>query len=578
MSKGRRIAMRTSVLGVSAALVATLAACGSSEPDRIDYLIDAQVRTYNANSVDGNAGGAVMALARVLPGFSYLGPDGQVVADRDIGTVTQEEGASLTLRYTFNQKAVYSDGHPMVCDDLMLAATAMSGRTPGFAPATTAGYRDIARIECTPGAREAVVTFARGRDYAQWQALFGVGTLLPSHVIARKAGVNDVVGAITRNDGAALRKLGEAWTSGFALAPTEKVDPSVFLSSGPYKVTAYTVADGLQLVSNDKWWGEAPPSPEVTVWPRGTDTEKALAAGRIDVVDTGDLTVADRVMGRAPAEFSPSDNRAAAKDPRPLSVTQLVLSSKGVFANPTVRRAFASCVPRDSLARRFGANGVVWSMRTVAPADSLGSALNGQFGRRFPRADIQRTRALLAEAGGAPTEDGAEEPAAPTKGATVRIGYVAPDPAGKAVVAAIASSCQAGGITVTDASSPELEVGALGKDVDVLLTNGATGTAAAGTASGFPTAYQLFGGDPLNLPNFRNPQVSGAIADLSLTTSDSARLPLVRSIENAAWDDVASIPLYGTVRARENTGAVGGVVPGLARTGTGWNMDRWTQS
>ncbi len=569
MSRGRRLARRTGAAGLAVALVATLGACGTGGKDRLDYLVDARVRTYNANTVDGYADGAVMALARVLPGFSYLGPDGQVVADRDIGTVTQEEGNSLTLKYTFNEKAVYSDGHPMVCDDLMLAASAMSGHVPGFTPATSAGYRDIARIDCTPGAREATVTFARGRDYAQWPALFGAGTLLPSHVVGRKAGVTDVVGAITGNDGPALRKLGEAWSTGFALDPATPIDPAVFLSAGPYKLSAYTVADGLRLVANDKWWGDAPAAPEITVWPRGTDGDRAVADGLIDVVDTADLSLADRVMGRAPTEFTGAESRTAAKDPRPLSVTQLVLSQRGVFADAAVRRAFASCVPRDALARRFGANGLVWSLRTVAPADSLGSALNGQFARRYPRADLQRTRALLADRAAG---EGGRRP-----GVTVRIGYAAPDPVAAAAVAAITASCGTGGITVTDASTPDLQPGALGKDVDVLLTNGATGSAAAGTASGFPAAYQLFGGDPLNLPGYRNPEVSGAIADLSLTTSDSARLPLVRTAENAAWEAMVSIPLYGTVRAREHTGAAGGVVPGLARTGTGWNMDRWTQ-
>lgn len=561
MTGGRRTLVRTGVAGLAAVLAATLTACGESRHDQIDYLVDAGVGNYNVNTVDGHASGAIMALARVLPGFSYFGPDGQVVADRDVGTVSVEEGPSLTLQYTFADKAVWSDGQPMVCDDLVLAATAMGGKVRGFTPATDAGYRDIAKIDCAAGERSATVTFARGRDYAPWPALFGVGSLLPAHVVARKAGVPNVVEAVEKQDRAALGKIAEAWNTGFALTPAGDVDAKDFPSAGPYRVSRYSRDGGLELVANDKWWGEKPVTGHLTVWPRGTDGGKAVEAGDVDVVDTADLNTGDQVMGRATGEFTGQENRSGAKDPRPLSVTQLVLAGKGVLADQALRRAFAACIPRDALARRFGANGVVWSVRTVAPADSLGSAVNEQFARRYPRADLKRSRQLLA---GKPR-------------ATVRLGYVAPDPVAKAVAAAIISECGTGGLTVVDASSDTVTPASLGTDVDVLLTNGATGFAAAGTASSFPTAYQLFAGDPLNLSGFRSPQASGAIADLSLTQSDSARLPLIRTAETAAWDALASIPLYGTVRAREHRGEMGQVIPGLALTGTGWNMDRWVR-
>ncbi|MFT3715295.1 MAG: ABC transporter substrate-binding protein [Gordonia sp. (in: high G+C Gram-positive bacteria)] len=549
--------------GLVASLTAALAACGPSGPQTINYLIDARVNNYNVNTVDGFSSGAVMALARVLPGFSYLGPDGELVADRDVGTVSMEQGSSLKVTYTFADGAKYSDGQPMACDDIMLAATAMGGHVKGFNAATGAGYRDITNIECTPGGKTAVVTFARGRDYADWRALFGVGALLPAHVVARKAGVANVVDPITKNDTAALAKIADAWNTGFEMHPG-KVTAEDFPSAGPYRVAGYTTDKGLELIANQAWWGERPAAEHITVWPRGTNYDTALKDGRIDVVDTADLSAADRMQGRT--ESTAPQNRAGAKDARPLSVTSLVLSGKGAFADPAMRKAFAACVPRDTLARKYGANGLVWSLRTVAPADSLGSALNQQFAKRYPRADAARARTLLGDRQG-------EAPGKPT----VRIGYVAPDAVDKAIVEDIANSCTAAGIDVTDDSATELTPASLGKDVDVLIANGPTGIAAAGTASGFPAAYQLFGGDGLDLPDFRDAQVSGAVNDLSLTVSDSARLPLLRSIETAAWDSVVSIPLFGTVRAREATDKVQRVVPGMAATGTGWNMDRWTR-
>ena len=74
----------------------------------------------------------------------------------------------------------------MDCDDLLLALAAMSGRFPGFTPATTAGYRDVRHVDCRAGAKTATVVFAAGRVYRDWLSLFGAGTLLPAHVVARK--------------------------------------------------------------------------------------------------------------------------------------------------------------------------------------------------------------------------------------------------------------------------------------------------------------------------------------------------------------------------------------------------------
>ncbi|MFZ2510827.1 MAG: ABC transporter substrate-binding protein, partial [Gordonia sp. (in: high G+C Gram-positive bacteria)] len=475
------------------------------------------------------------------------------------------------LKYTFAPGAVYSDGNPMVCDDIVLAAAAMGGKVRGFTAATTAGYRDIADVACTPGATTATVTFGRGRDYAQWPALFGVGALVPSHIVARRSGVTDLVGALGSRDQEAIDKIATAWNTGFALEPGKQIDPMDFPSAGPYRVDTYTVDGGMELVANDTWWGEQPATPRIVVWPRGTAGSTAVSDGRIEVLDTADQQAADQVAGRAVAAYDGSENRSGSRDPRPLSVTQLMPAARGIMADPAVRRAFAQCVPRDNLARRFGANGVVWSVRTVAPGDALGSALNGQFARRYPRADVRRAKELIDQRPAG--DDGIPAPAV-----TVRLGYLGPDAVGKAVAETIAGSCAAAGITVTDVSGPTIGPAALGTEVDVLLTNGPTGRAAAGTASGFPAAYQLFAGDPLNVSNFRNDRASGAINDLSLTQSDSARLPLARIAEEAAWDGLASIPLYGSVRFRENTGGVDRVVPGLAQTGTGWNMDRWVRS
>ena len=558
-----RLRRAAAIIAAGGAAGALLVACGSEDRADVDYIVDARVASYNVNTVDGHADGAVMALSRVLPGFAIVGPDGQIMADRDIGTVTEEPGRTLTLRYEFNRAAVYSDGKPMTCDSLVLAATAMSGDVKGFDAATNAGYGDIERVDCKPGEKVGTVVFKKGRDYGQWRELFGAGTLLPAHVVAKAAGVPNVVDPIRTGDKKAVSAIAKAWNTGFALKPGDPVDQKRFPSAGPYRIDSYTVEGGLKLVANDKWWGAAPSSDEITVWPRGTNGESALDGSLATVVDTGDLAFGDKLSG-AESSTVPAD-RTSVREPAPLAVTQLVFAGKGVGGERLVRRALASCMPRDSLARRFGANGVTWNLRSVSPSDPLGPSLNVQYGRRYPRADVPRAKKLL-------DERGTGRKAKPT----VRIGYLAESSENAAVVKAIADSCRAAGVTVEDAGSPELTVSGLGEDYDALLMSDGS-FAASSTASGFPEIYSLASGDPLNLSGFRNRQVTGAVKDLAGMTSDSARLPLLRTVETEAWDELPTIPLFGTVRVRESTN-VKGVVPGLGWSGTGWNMDRWSTS
>lgn len=549
--------------------LASAVGCSDSGPTTVDYAVDARVDSYNANTVDGNASGVLMALTRVLPGFSYLGAQGQVTPDRDVGTVSVQPGDTLTLRYQFTPTAVFSDGQQLDCDDLVLAWAAMSGRFPGFTPATTAGYRDITAVDCTAGAKTAIVRFAAGRAYRDWPALFGAGTLLPAHVVARTAGIDDVLGPIRRGQAGPLAKVAKAWDTGFRLAPGA-IDTARFPSSGPYRMDSYSRTDGLVLVANEKWWGDAPKVPRIVIWGRGTDVDRRLTDGAFDIADvTGGFTEGD---------ITPSGGAATGPTTRwrprdALGVDEVVLSQRGVFADVRTRRAFASCVPRDALARQFGQGAQMWNMRVLAPADDLAAQINNEFGRDYARPDPNRARGLLDEV----AQSGSGE-AGTAASVRVRVGFIAPTPRFERMVTAIADSCRAAGITVVPAGGEQITPGALGRSVDALLVSGGAGFAASGALDPARDAYQVRGGDPLDLPDFTNPQVNDAVDQLATVDLGADRLQLVRTIENGAWTDMPSIPLFASPRVQRWNARVANVIPGLARNGTGWNMDRWSIS
>lgn len=546
------------VIAALAVMAGLLAACGDDGPPTIDYVVDARVDSYNANTVDGNASGVLMATTRMLPGFSYLGAAGQVTPDRDIGTVTRVEGGTLTLRYDFTTAAEFSDGQALDCDDLLLAWAAMSGKFPGFRPATTAGYRDIEKVDCAAGDKSATVTFAPGRDYRDWLSLFGAGTMLPAHVVAREAGVATVVDSIRTRDGAVLGRIAKAWNTGFALAPGT-IDPERYPSSGPYRIESYTESGGLLLVANDKWWGDAPETGRIVVYGRGTDAEKKLKDGAFDVADV--------TAGFVDGEVKTSDKDAVAVSPadpaRALAVEQITLAQSGVLGDVRARQAFASCVPRHALARQFGQGAQMWNLRVLAPADSLAGQLNGSFGRAYGRPDPMRAKNLVQES--------AQSRSGPMR---IRIGYLAPTPRRQQMVTAIADACRDAGIDVVDSGSPSVTP-VLGRDLDALITASGDTFAAAGAADPSRDAYQLRAGDPLNIANYQDPAVTSAIDKLAVSDLTADRLDLVRSIENAAWSSMPSVPLFAAPRLQEHRGRVSHVVPGRGRNGSGWNMDRW---
>src|SRR5579875_150165 len=198
--------------------LASLTGCSGSAAGQIDYAVDGTLVTYNANTVNGAASAAAQAFARTLTGFGYHGPDGQVVADHDFGTVSVVGGAPLVLDYQIADNAVYSDGKPVTCDDMVLTWAAHSGKFGGFDAATQAGYIDIAGIDCQPGQKKARVSFAPDRSVVDYDELFTATSLMPSHVIADDLGVNVTASLLGKNM-PAVERIAQRWNTIWDLKP-----------------------------------------------------------------------------------------------------------------------------------------------------------------------------------------------------------------------------------------------------------------------------------------------------------------------------------------------------------------------
>ena len=213
--------LRGIATAVTVALVCAvgLSACSERTADEITYAVDGTLTTYNTNTVAGAASAGPQAFARVLTGFNYHGPDGQIVGDHDFGTISVVGRAPLVLDYVISDKAVYSDGKPITCDDLVLAWAAQSGRFPAFEAANQAGYREIATVDCAPGQKRARVSFNPDRAVVDFGQLFAATSMMPAHVLSDELGI-DVTGAIINNDLPNIDRIAQAWNSTWNLTPS----------------------------------------------------------------------------------------------------------------------------------------------------------------------------------------------------------------------------------------------------------------------------------------------------------------------------------------------------------------------
>jgi len=540
----------SAIAAVTALVAGVLSGCGRGSADDIDYAVDGTLITYNANTVTGAASAAPQALARVLTGFGYHGPDGQVVGDRDFGAIAVVGRDPLVLDYQVADNAVYSDGKPITCDDMVLAWAAQSGRFPQFDAASRAGYLDIAGIDCAPGQKKARVSFFPGRAITDYNQLFTATSLMPAHVIADELGLQlpALTTALQAGDLTQIPRIAQVWNTTWDLKPG--IDIRHFPSSGPYKIDSVGTDGSVVLTANDRWWGAKPVTGRITVWPRGVDVQDRVNDGTFDVVD---------VASGSSGTLTTPDGYTRTEGPS-AGIEQFIFAPQGPLAAPAARRALALCTPRDLIA---GNAQVPISNARLNPAveNALSGVEAGAEAGQFVAANPVAARDTLAN-----------------QPLTVRVGYQTPNARLAATVGALAKSCEPAGITVTDASSDTTGPQTLRDgQIDVLVagTGGAAGSGSTGS-SAFD-AYTLFGGNGNNLSGYANGQIDGVISALAITVDPKEQARLIGEGAPVLWADMPTLPLYRQQRTLLVSKKMSAVSANPTKWGAGWNMDRWAR-
>lgn len=546
---GRRATVLVAVLALMGGL--GLTSCSEETADSVDYAVDGTLISYNTNTVAGAASGGPQAFARVLTGFNYHGPDGQIVGDHDFGTVSVVGRSPLILDYEIKPNAVYSDGKPITCDDMVLAWASQSGRFPWFDAASRAGYTDIATIDCAPGQKKARVSFAPERGFTDFGQLFTATSMMPAHVIADVLGLGDgaVTMALLNNDGPAVERIAQVWNSTWNLTPD--LDLKKFPSSGPYKLDSVTGDGAVVLVANDKWWGAKPVTPQITVWPRRPDLQDRVNEGAYDVVD---IAAGSSGTLNLPDDYVRTDSPSA-------GIEQMIFAPQGPLAAVPARRALALCTPRDVIARNAEVP-VANTRLNSATEDAYTAAEATPQVNEFAVGNPEAARAAL---GGQPL--------------TVRIGYQTPNARLAATVGTIAKACAPAGITIEDVAGENTGPLTLrDNQIDVLIasTGGAAGSGSSGSSA--MDAYTLHSANGNNLPRYRNDRIDAIIATIAVTSDPKEIARLLGEAGPILWGDMPTLPLYRQQRTLLTSTKMFAVSGNPTRWGAGWNMDRWKLS
>ena len=528
---------------------------------------------YNSGTANTNSSYNSYVDNLVHSNFVEYSPNG-VIRDEEFGTFEKTSDDPLTVKYTINEDAKWSDGTPIDFDDVLLNWAAYSGKTVGadgeniFQPSSTNGYSQTKMIEGEAGAKEFEMVFET--PYADWEAMM-IGPIMPAHIAAEQGGLSvdnngeALVKAIQDNDTAALTAVAKFWNTGWNYEAdlTKLPDAALIPSSGPYVLDNAT--DGtLTLKVNENYWGEARKGQtENIVFKAIEDTEavQALENGDVDIIEPSGPTVDTKTsienIGESVTMLTGPELT--------FSHIDLDQSESGVFKDLAVRQAFAKCVPREDIVEKFAKpideNTTVDNLREYQPGqedyeDVLAGAPSAS---EYDEVDIEGAKKLLADAG-------------KTEPVSVRLMFSATSQLRADIVTLIKNSCDQAGFEIVptpdkDWSAKLNEPGAW----DAVLF----AWAGSGLATSAQSIYVSDGEQ--NYGKFANEELDKLWDQIVQSTDDEEVKELKTKAEEILAAEVYNVVLYANSGVVAHSSKMENVELNPSQNGITWNAYKWTK-
>jgi peptide/nickel transport system substrate-binding protein len=536
----------------------------STRPITVTYAYEQEFQSYNSNLAEQNGALNTIVLNQVIRGFWLYTPDGSVQPDTEFGNYQKVSDNPLTVRYTFNPKAVWSDGEPLDCDDAVLAWAANSGRfTTGkkdadgnpvrvFSTAGTAGFEDMNRPQCKDG--EKTFTAQYTKVFADWVATFG--GFIPAHIVERESGVPDILAAVDAADMKALKKAGEFYNNAWIFKRGE-LKPEISPSAGPYQLDTWEAGQSITLTANPRWWGTPPKAKSIVIrFIKQDQQAQALQNGEIQAMDPQpNPELLNQLKAIGPSV------KVSTHDQFTYEHFDFNFRKGSPFVDRELREAFAKCLPRqqivDNLIKPQNPNAKVQNTRYLfAFQPGYQKMADAVVGTKYDAADIAGAKAILDRKG--------------KKGTTVRIAYMTPNPRRTSEVDLVRDSCEQAGFKIVDAGTETFFAGDVQRGkFDVALFGWSGSSLVTGSSSTFITG----GGN--NFGKYSNPQVDQLTQQLNAEPNKDRQQVLVTQIEKILWDDLATIPVYAFPGVLATSATVEGVVYNASQSGLTWNSHLW---
>jgi peptide/nickel transport system substrate-binding protein len=517
--------------------------------------------------------------AHMFSGFVYFGTDGTICENKEFGSLEVTSEDPLTVKYTINDDATWSDGTPVTVNDFLLDWAAQNPEflVPGFANGENEdaepifGHVSNSFAGDAPdgpqgevGGKEFTVTFAnKNPDYKLL-----VTAPLPAHVAAKQSGIEPdaLAQAILDRDADTVKKVAKFWNEGWLYSPgklpenLEEVAPS----SGPYKVKAggWQADTALTLEANDKYWG-TPAGTKDLVFRFIDDAQmsQSLQNGDVQVINpqpTVDTVPQLKAIGASVEVHEYSTLTWEHLD--------FNFRENNVFgANATgqqLREAFAYCVPRqqivDNLIKPINADTVLMNAREVFPfQENYEAVVSAAYDGRYDQVDLAKSKELVTASGISTPID-------------VRIGYRSGNERRAQTVAAIAASCKDAGFNVIDANNADFfaTVHPAGDWEVALFAWAGSGQIASGQ-----NIYASNGNQ--NMSKYANKTVDEAWKILASSLDPAVHLEQVKVIETELWNDLFGIPLYAHPGVAANDATLTNVRPTATQDQISWNAPQW---
>ena len=316
-------------------------------------------------------------------------------------------------------------------------------------------------------------------------------------------------------------------------------DGSAAIGTGPFLLESFRRGEGIELVRNPGYWGEAAPWERVTMLPLTSEGPRvaALIAGDVDFVENPPLQDLERLRADDGLRVVQGiSNRVIyihldhAQEPSPMITGT---DGKNPLKDIRVREALTIAVNRDAIVDRI-MGGVAVAAGELLPPGMFGAHVDGDLP---PRAyDADRAKALLAEAGY-------------PDGFGITIGtpndrYINDAQVAQAVAQMWARIGVDTGIDASTASTFFSRRNAFEFSAYLAGWGAGTGEMSSPLRALLATRNSDLGMGGTNRGQYSNPAMDEVLLEALRTVDDTAREALLRKASRMAMDDYAIIPLH----------------------------------